>query len=182
MIPLITISQIRELKVISINTNFEKKVDPFIIEAQQFDLKKLMGSAFYLEFVNDYAESPSLPVYSDLYNGSEFTCGGKTYRHEGIKTVLAYLVYARYILNSNIEQTAFGTVKKITEESTHVDEKTITRLYDQAYNGAMGYWSDVEKFLNEQNYDLWNCTNKRVSSIRIGSIGSDDCTKKHYKK
>jgi hypothetical protein len=174
MTQLITISDIKNLKTISVNVNTEKKLDPFILEAQQFDLKKLMGDAFYLDFINDYNASPSLQVYSDLFNGSEFVCGAKTLRHEGLKTVLAYLSYARYVLNSNIEATAFGTVHKKTEESEHVNEATIKRLKDQAYAGAMEYWEDVKKFLNQQNYELWDsCKESNLPTIRLSGVSSD---------
>lgn len=183
MTQLITISDIKDLKTISLNTNTEKKLDPFILEAQQFDLKKLMGDAFYLDFMNDFDGSPSLSTYSDLFNGTTFICGGYTYKHEGIKTVLAYLAYARYVLNSNVESTAFGTVNKITAESRSVDEKTINRLYAQAYNGAMEYWADVKKYLNEQDYELWDLCEKgtNITAIRVSGVASDD-NKKKYKR
>lgn len=177
MVQLISISDIKSLKTISVNIDAEKKLNPFILEAQQFELKKLMGNAFYLEFMNDFLESPSLPTYYNLFNGSDFTYCGKTIRHEGLKTVLAYLSYARYVLNSNVEATATGTVHKKTEESEHVSEKTIQRLYDQAYAGAMEYWEDVKKFLNEQDYALWEkCKSKEVKSYRISGV-SADCKK-----
>lgn len=182
MTQLIYLADIQDLKTISVNIDVNKKLNPFILEAQQFDLKELMGDAFYLAFINDFNLTPSLPTYSALFNGSTFNCGTKTLRHEGIKTVLAYLAYARYVLNSNVEATAFGTVHKITEESRHVDDRTITRLYDQAYNGAMAYWEDVKKFLNEQDYDLWEsgCSTKTVGTIRISGVSKDGYYKKRY--
>jgi hypothetical protein len=174
MTQLITISDFTQYKAISVNVDTVKKLDPFILEAQQFDLKKLLGNAFYLAFVNDFNLSPSLPTYSDLWNGSEFTCGTKTLRHEGLKSVLCSLSYARYILNSNVNATAFGTVHKKTEESEMVSDATIKRLYEQAYGGAMEYWEDVKKFLDEQNYDLWNgCKDKEITATRIGSVSKD---------
>lgn len=183
MTQLITISDFTEFKAISANLNAPKKLDPFILEAQQFDLKNLLGSAFYLDIVNDFSLSPPLPIYRDLFFGSTFTCGGRTYKHEGIKAVLCYLAYARYVLNSNIDATAFGTVHKITAESEHVDDKTIARLYDQAYAGAMDYWYDVKKYLNEQNFELWNkCSDKKITSFRMGGVSSDDCTERRRKR
>lgn len=172
---LIDIEDIRGLKSISINTDAEEKLMPFILEAQQFDLKKIMGDAFFLDFMKDFEGSPSLVKYSLLFNGGEFTCGNNTYRHEGIKTVLCYLSYARYVLNSNINSTAFGTVKKKTEESEHVDDKTINRLYDQAYSGAMEYWRDVVKFLDQEEYPLWrDCCNKKIiGTTRISGVSAD---------
>jgi hypothetical protein len=182
MTQLITIQDFINHKPLSVNLNAQKKLDPFILEAQQFDLKKLMGDAFYLEFMRDFESSPSLQVYDDLFNGSEFQYSNETCRHEGLKSVLIYLSYARYVLNSNVESTAFGTVRKITEESQMVDDKTIIRLHDQAYNGAMAYWEDVKFFLNQQNYRLWlNCTSvKRVSSMRVGSVGA--VSERNYNK
>jgi hypothetical protein len=177
MTQLITISDIIGLKTISVNVNADKKLNPFILEAQQFDLKELMGSEFYLEFINDFVGSPSLSLYSDLFNGCEFVYCEKTIRHEGIKSVLAYLSYARYVLNSNVEATAFGTVNKITEESRHVEDKTIKRLYEQAYAGAMSYWKDVVKYLEVQDYETWNSKNKkkRAYSFRVKGISKNDC-------
>lgn len=176
MTQLITISDFTPYKAISANLNAVKKLDPFILEAQQFDLKKLMGNAFYLAFLDDFTASPPLALYSDLFNGSTFLQGTKTLRHEGLKAVLCYLSYARYVLNSNVEATAFGTVKKITAESEHVDEKTIIRLYNQATEGAMQYWEDVKKYLNVQDYDLWtNCSDdKFVSTTKIAGLSNDN--------
>lgn len=174
MTQLITISDINGLKTISVNINAEKKLNPFILEAQEFELKKLMGSAFYFDFVSDFNLSPSLQVYSDLFNGCEFTYKEKTIRHEGIKSVLAYLSYARYVLNSNVEATAFGTVNKITAESKHVDEKTITRLHEQAYAGAMSYWEDVVKYIEVQDFELWECKEKKRSfPIRVRGLSKE---------
>ncbi len=182
MIQLITISDFTQYKAISSNLNAIKKLDSFILEAQQFDLKHLLGSAFYLDIEKEFSSSPPFPTYSDLFNGSEFTCGNKAYKHEGLKAVLCYLSYARYVLNSNIEATAFGTVHKKTEESEHVDEKTIKRLHDQSYAGAMMYWEDVKKYLNDQDFELWNkCNVKKVNTFRIAGISSDSNKERRYR-
>lgn len=174
MIQLITISDIQALKPISSNVDTTKKLNTFILEAQQFDLKELMGNAFYLDFINDFSSSPSLPVYSSLWNGSEFTCGSKTYRHEGLKSVLIYLSYARYVLNSNTDATATGTVHKKEEYSEHVSDKTVQRLYDQAYSGALVYWEDVKRYLDSQEFELWSCKKTpQVRGKRIGGVSNE---------
>lgn len=172
MMQLITISDIQPYKAISINLDTDDKLDPFILEAQQFDLKKLMGDAFYLDFINDFSASPALAKYADLFNGSEFIYAGINYKHEGIKPVLCYLAYARYVLNSNVNATAYGTVRKKTEESEQVDDKTVQRLSNQAYAGALAYWEDVKRFIYVKQYPLWyyGYGEKKTRTNRVGGV------------
>jgi hypothetical protein len=179
LIKLIDISDIQAMKPVSSNANEAKKIDPFILEAQQFDLKELLGSALYLDFLKDFSASPALQKYSDLFYGSEFECGGIAYKHEGLKSVFVYLSYARYVLNSNIEATAFGTVHKKEEYSEHVDDSTVRKLYDQSYSGALAYWSDVERFLDSKKYDLWKCKSSgKIKKVRIGGVGDGACERR----
>lgn len=179
MIQLITISDIQPYKAISINLDTDDKLDPFILEAQQFDLKKLMGDAFYLDFINDFSASPPLVKYSDLFNGSEFIYAGITYKHEGLKPVLCYLSYARYVLSSNVNGTAYGTVRKKTDESEQVDDKTVQRLSNQAYAGALAYWEDVKRFIYVEQYPLWHY-GYREKKTRTNRVGGVENTNRHH--
>lgn len=158
MIPLITIVDFAPFKAISDNLNTTKKLVPYIVDAQQFDIKGLLGNAFFLDLVNDIIGSPSLVKYADLWNGCEWTFGGRTYRHEGLKTVLVHYTYSRYAMNANMEETAFGIVTKKEDNSDPVSDKTIQRKIDNAKSGAASYWKDVEWFLNDNYsaYPLWN--------------------------
>lgn len=176
---LISLNDFAQYRAISANLNSAKKLDPYILEAQQFDLKGLLGNAFYHAIVEDYEGSPSLATYSELFNGSEWQCGDKTYRHEGLKPILCYFAYARYVFSSNTEATAFGTRLKKEEYSDAVDDKTIIRLRDNAVSGALAYWEDVKLFLNDNSvdYPLWICDNKN-KKIRISEV--DNTASLHY--
>lgn len=178
MIQLINISDFSQYKALSANINAPKKLDAFILEAQQFDLKKLLGDELYLDFIKDASTMPAFQKYSDLWSGSEFVYHTHTIRHEGLKPALIYLSYARYVLNSNVESTAFGTVNKITPESQHVDEKTISRLYNQAYAGAMDYWTDTKKYLDVSTFPLWHkfYNHKKIHSTRVAGTEAHDNT------
>jgi hypothetical protein len=185
MIALITESDFTPYKAISANLNAAKKLLPYVVDAQQLDLKELIGSAFYLALYKDVTDSPALQLYSDLWNGSEWVCNNKTYRHEGLKTVLVHFSYARYIMNSGQEETAFGVVVKKEENSEPISEKTLLRKIDNANSAAFAYFKDVEMFLNDNHasYPLWNyACEKRERRSPVTDVQPLDQRHKPYKK
>ena len=177
-IRLITIEDIAAVKPISLNTDVQKKLNTFIQEAQEFDLVKFLGDAFYMAIEADFAAQPSLETYSDLFNGCEYTYNGVQYRHRGLKTVLIYYAYAKYLANAQSNQTAFGNVVKTNTDSTPISDKTITRQVEQALSGAYKYQSDVNDYLNRNSstYTLWSgriADRTQRSSVRISSVGGN---------
>jgi hypothetical protein len=177
MTALITINDIRARKTISLNTNEIAQLTPQILEAQDFDLRPILGDEFYFALVQDFEASPSLQIYGDLFNGSTYTFGGKEYTQEGIKAFLVYSVYARYTANSSVIATATGFVHKANQYSEHVSEKTVSRLVEQARSGSQVYADRFMLYLdrNRELYPLWkvNCKeNKRyVAGVKIRQIG-----------
>jgi hypothetical protein len=178
IIQLIKIEDIASLKPISMNTDVTKKLNTFIQEAQEFDVMKFLGDEFYISLETDFAAQPSLAVYSDLFNGCSYTYQGVTYRHRGIKTMLVYYSYARFIANVQSNQTAFGNVMKVTPESQPVSDKTITRQVDQALSAASKYQADVYDYLCRlsSTYPLWKnrvADRQQKSSIRVSAVGGN---------
>lgn len=177
MTALITINQIRAVKSISLNTNEVAQLTPQILEAQDFDLRPILGDEFYFALIEDFEASPSLEVYADLFNGCTYTFDGKQYTHEGIKAFLIYSTYARYTANSSVIATATGFVHKNNQYSEQVSEKTISRLVEQARSGAQVHLDRITLYLDRNNelYPLWkvNCKqNKRyVAGAKIRQIG-----------
>ena len=51
---LITITDIQGYKPLSKNTDTDKKVNPFIQEAQEFELRPFMSDQFYSELVTQF--------------------------------------------------------------------------------------------------------------------------------
>lgn len=188
MTRLIDINDILEYKPLSINTNEAKKISPFIQEAQEFDVSPFLGDAFYMAIEDDFNASPSLQDFYDLFNGSTYTYSGKEYRHKGLKAVLVYYAYARYVANAHTNQTAFGVVQKNSDHSTAVSEKTIERLVNQANAGAEKYKNDLILFLNRNhaNYPLWETRDANENttgsgSIRLSSVGGRTKIASSYK-
>jgi hypothetical protein len=171
---LLTISDFSGLPAISANTNTVKKLNPYIKEAQELDLLPILGQEFYWALIVDFELSPSLPTYSDLFNGSSYILNGHSYKHQGLKLALVYFAYARYRMNANEEETATGLVNKTTPYSEPASEKAISRRVDQARSAAFAYMEPVIKYLNDKSseFPLWKNTckapNKR--SIRITGV------------
>lgn len=183
---LLTLSQLQQFKSLTSNLNVAKSLEPYILEAEQFDLRPFLGDDLYLDLVADFEASPSLETYSDLYNGSQYTYNDRSYQHDGIVSVLAYFTYSRYIANANIHSTKHGVVQKNTEFSEPASEKTIARLIGQAKSGAVAYQERVRLYLNHHSdsIPLWYGSGKRrKGQIRIHAIGGnsnrkfydDDC-------
>lgn len=174
---LITLADIQALKPISSNVNELKALKPFILEAQEFDVRPFLGDEFWIDLVNDFDASPSLATYSDLFNGSTYVYSGVTYKHEGIKAMLIYYTYSRYLNNAQTSVTPFGVVQKLNDDSQQVPERTLTRLVSQAVSGAKVYEERVKDYIirNASQYTLYKCisSNKRTGGLRISSVGGN---------
>jgi hypothetical protein len=172
---LIGLSDIEDFKGISSNVNSFKDLQPSILEAQEFDLKKIMGESFYLDLMDDFEAVPSLTKYGDLFNGVQYTYNGNKYEHAGIRAVLAYHSYARYVPDAQTQSTASGFVKKTNQYSEHVSDKSITRKAQQARSGAQAHWDDVRRYLERKStdYPLFKCgkSGRYKSGIKIKRIG-----------
>ena len=61
---LITLANIQDVKSISLNVNETKQLSPYILEAQNFDLRELLGDAFYLDLISDFPTLTSSSLQS----------------------------------------------------------------------------------------------------------------------
>jgi hypothetical protein len=170
MTKLINISDIVAFKPLSLNINVAKFLDPYIIEAQEFDLKPVLGDPLYLDLLNNIGD------YVNLFEPFEYVWQGYNYKHEGIKASLIYFTYARYLANANQHSTSSGMVTKLNEFSTPIDDRTTSRLIKQAQSGAIAYQEQYLTYLCRfsTEYPLYNVgcrSNYRKSSIRINRAG-----------
>jgi len=181
---IITILDIQDYKPLSKNTDTEKKVDPFIFEAQEFDLRPFMGDEFYLKLVSEFQAPWTDPNFENLYKGNVWIKNGKTYENPGLRSVLVYFSYARYINKANTNSTAFGMVGKTNPDSTPITDRTIDRLVAQAMNGAKAYLNRVEYFIkcNSELFPEYDCgiESQKSGAIRISAAGGNGSKRKKY--
>ena len=167
---LISVIDFATYKELSVNIDDTTRINPYILQAQQFDLKPLVGEVFYKSII----DNPTTAETALLLSGGEYIYQNKSYEFSGLKSVLVYHTYARLLENQNINVTRFGVVfKNNADVSERVDEKTLQRLIQQARNQARAYWDECTVFLNRQsaNYPLWNKVPTTKPRINISAIG-----------
>lgn len=151
---LITIEDLRLIRPITQNVSDLNSIEPYIEEAEQADLKNLLGAELYYDLVKNKNDGK----YSDFLNGKEYqNSKGNTLAFAGLKKTLAYFAYARLILNDNLKHTNSGMVFKRNEYSEQPSSKSIADKAQNAKAMAMNFWQDCEAFLNHNKsvYSLW---------------------------
>lgn len=152
---LLTYIQQQAIKPISANN--ESKYAQIASEVEEVELRDLLGVAL----LQDVQDNPTSTYNLLLLDGSTFKdCNGNTVKQKGLRYVLAYFNYARYVGNSVINDTFTGIVQKSREESETVSEGTTKRLMLENRKIAMREWELIKDYLDENsdNFPLWNCS------------------------
>lgn len=151
MTALITLADIQALESISENIDFDTKVRPHIFDAQEFDVRPLVGEELWIDIIENPAN------YTEVLDEFTYTHQGHKYQHPGLKKVIVMYAVSRYKAVLPETDTAYGLVMKNNEHSTHVSDKRIARAEAKAKAGAEIYWSRVRDFLCRKSSDfpLW---------------------------
>ena len=149
---LLSYSQQQAIKKISANN--QSKYDQMAAEVEENELRKLLGVAF----LQDVQDNPTDAANVMLLDGGTFTdSNGDELRFKGLRYVLAYLNYSRYIGESFVNDTFTGFVQKTRPDSETVSEGTIKRLQNENREIALAEWALIKKFLDieYEDYPLW---------------------------
>lgn len=149
---LITFSQQQTIKAISANN--QTKYAQLAKEVEETDLRDLLGVALLQDLQDDPASDNNVKLLGEY----EFEdCNGNNVKHKGLRYVLAYLIYARYIGNSFVNDTFTGFVVKNRPDSELINEGTIKRLQIDNRKIALSEWSLIKDYLNLNcdTYTLW---------------------------
>lgn len=181
---LLQLSDFTPYKSITSNADLTK-LTMYVNEAQEFDLRQLLGTELYEDFLNEFFISPSLSqqAYHDLWFGCKYIIPGnnttptKTFTHEGLKPVLIYFSYARYLLTANLFSTPSGMVTKKDDYSVAITDKQLSRLVNQANSGAQAYWNRTRKYIidNISLFPLYRYITPagKGGGVKIGAIGGN---------
>lgn len=158
---LISPSDIRTYRTLSINIP-DERIEPFILEAQNFDLRKVTGQDLFDKLVEDIS-----PVnYPELKQ-----------RYVGF---LAYRAYWRLLTHNQITVTAAGVVYKTNEFSQQVPVAELSAIKNSVLDGSKIYEQDFIDYMNDNasSYPEWtasdcyNARSKVYGGVRISAAGS----------
>ncbi len=145
----------------------DAKLDDIIIQTQIDDIRPLLGDKLFNDLMNNTDD------YDTLMDGGVYTYNGITYQNYGLKAVIAYYVYARYMMFGAVTDTPFGLVEKLNgQDSKPVDYPIKKSLYTSNRQSAFNIWLTVHDYLIRTNNELYAnvCITKR-NKFNINRIG-----------
>lgn len=136
---------------------------PFAVEAQDQDLRPILGDGLYYQLM----QTPAETAYANLLNGTTYTYDGQTVYFDGLKPMLVYFFLARFIQNNPVNITRYGIVQKVTPQSQPVDATMIRQVVNEMKSNAATYRNQVDQFLlqNQSTYPLYIGSN---TSLKAG--------------
>lgn len=147
---IITVENLKEFRPISEDIP-ESRINPYIQEAQQLDLKRLLGPALFVDFLakfDDAAQGATYTNYQLLFKGTTYTYGGYTVEHPGLIGYLAYSALARLYANNQINVVKYGLVQKLSDKSEALSDKAVQMAVDELRSNALALQADIVRYLN----------------------------------
>lgn len=177
MANILQITEQQQIKVISPNwanavkvTGGVKNYDQLTSEVESCELVKLLG----LPLLQAIQSDPEIESFGIVLTGGEYVdCNGNTIKFKGLKFIIAYLNYSKYIGESFVSDTYGGMVRKNTDESTPLSSGDIKRLQSSAREIAMMEWELLKEYLtiNKESYPIWSCfATKKVYLPKIYGV------------
>jgi len=159
----VDIQELIQLTNSDFNTNSIKES---ILNSQIMDLEPLLTDELYNNLLMNVTDDN----YQTLLKGGIYNFEGTAYTNVGLKTVLSYYAYARFILFGDVKSTPFGNVIKDSNFSENENEASKKKRYKMYQQVAFKYWRNVELFLNRNatNYPLWN--NKSLCQVNKNRV------------
>lgn len=162
---LITQSDIAKVRQLT-GRDLETRLKQFIQDAQYLDLQNILCADLFFAVTGD----PT--AHKDLLNGCDYTYNGQTRHHEGLKTVLSYFAYARFVRFGSAISTAYDMVQKLQDNSQPISEAEKQVIYTENRKIAMTYWGRVQEYLEVTDYSGYKecCKSQQMSGFKTSII------------
>lgn len=151
----------------------KNRVEIYIQESEQLDLKPQIGDALYIDLLKWANKEENTPDYSLLMSGGEYTdkCGDLNH-FAGLAKALNYYVQARIAKNNNYNQTRFGMTRKKDDHSESVVLSEILAIEKDMKNIGDRYMQECLTYLraNRAIYPLFK-NGKQQNRLQITIAG-----------
>ena len=162
---ILSFKQQQEIKPISPNN--AGKYPQLAAEVESLEVDNLLGSAFYQAI----SESPE--SFTSLLDSTSFQrSNGTTIKHKGLRYVIAYLNYSKYV-SENYTDTFSGFRKKSNPDSEPISSGDIKRLQQENREIAFNAFNLIREYLdlNRSLYPLWDArSEKKVSKPKFYGV------------
>lgn len=154
-------------------------IERLILESMREEIKPRIGDALFIDLTAGDSEDDLSDDLRFLLNGGAWSDSNGTRRYlTGLKTALAYFVYARVIRDGNIQSTRYGARIKTDDNSINSEDSERQRQYRQAFQSADAYLAECLAFINARLCSCASGSSPRVmrsNRTRFRVIGADDC-------
>ena len=151
-----------------ISSNNSAKYTQLASEVQEYEIEKLLGPKFYQEVSSDPDS------FTEILDEYEFIRqNGSLIKHKGLRYVIAYLNFAKYIGESYIVDTFSGFRQKILQDSQPISSGEIKRLQQENREIAFNAFNLIREYLNlnRKIYPNWDRTSdKKVRESNFYSV------------
>lgn len=147
-----------------------KKLLAYITETEQMNIKPVLGDDLFLRLLTEYETNAEFQI---LLNGGAYTDErGNVSSFMGLKTTIAYFVYAQNVMSGDFQSTRYGMVIKDGDYSSHISSKERSDCYNNTLEVANHYLNECVKYCCKKG--LINKVNKNVittGGLTIRKIG-----------
>lgn len=143
------------------------RFDPYILKAQELDLKPALNEPLYYDFLQkfDSTGDAMYTPYQNLLNGTTYTYAGQTIEYPGIKPMLCSFVLARFVPMNQLNIERYGITIKANPQSEPAPQASLTYMANNLRADAMAYQKQLELFL-QMNPNVYPLYNTAPTSIR----------------
>lgn len=136
---IISINRLKELRDIGTSMR-DAKLKDCIMKAQYIDLRGALGS-----FVGFLEDNKDKDEYKYIFKG----WGSKNTFHLGIDYLLATYAYIRYLAHINVNNTSFGAVRKMGQDSQPISREEIRDIVVQEKRDSDVVLQDIIRYIEQ---------------------------------
>ena len=144
----------------------------FIPEAEQLDVKPILGEQMYIDLLEAQTGTTLSVNQVLLLDGGIYTVENRKYIFKGLKVAISYFVYSRLIRNADGQLTRFGFVDKNLNESDRPQLKEKLVAADDAAKSGNAYLNEVLQLIKLNDMDeVYVHPDKSKRTYTINAIG-----------